>query len=154
MIVSRDPGYFNISKGFCGLLIIVLIGCESEPNPNTDPHNTSPVAPLTKPLSAPTTHFDLSPWQQANINWRQFAGSQLSVLADAQPAFMALRPYLPLFEQLTGIWVGYQNVEQDEMRQKRRLDLASGGGIYDIVPIGITSLGEAYENGWLEWLDP
>ena len=67
---------------------------------------------------------------------------------------MALCPYLPLFEQLTRIWVGYQNIEQDEMRRKRRLDLTSGGGIYNVVPIAITSLGKAYENGWLEWLNP
>ncbi|NJO17030.1 MAG: sugar ABC transporter substrate-binding protein [Thioploca sp.] len=153
MTISQDPSYFTLIKRFGVLLITTLIACESEPDPYTNTHNASPVTPIAKPLLTTTT-FNLSPWQQANINWRQFAGSQLSVLADAQPAFMALRPYLPLFEQLTGIWVGYQNVEQDEMRQKRRLDLASGGGIYDVVPIGITSLGEAYENGWLEWLDP
>ena len=154
MTISRDPSYFTISRGFGILLITALIACESEPDPYADTHQALPVAPIAKPLSTPTPTVDLSPWQQANINWRQFAGSQLSVLADAQPAFMALRPYLSLFEQLTGIWVGYQNVEQDEMRQKRRLDLESGGGIYDVVPIGITCLGEAYEKSWLEQLEP
>ena len=154
MTISRDPSYFTISRGFGILLITALIACESEPDPYADTHQALPVAPIAKPLSTPTNTVDLSPWQQANINWRQFAGSQLSVLADAQPAFMALRPYLSLFEQLTGIWVGYQNVEQDEMRQKRRLDLESGGGIYDVVPIGITCLGEAYEKSWLEQLEP
>lgn len=97
---------------------------------------------------------DLEPWKAANIDWQQFKGTQLTVLADAQPAFMALKPYLPVFEQLTGIKIGYITVEQSEMRKRRDLDLGTQGGVYDVVPIGVTFLGRAYQNNWLTPLKP
>lgn len=97
---------------------------------------------------------NLSAWTQAEIDWRQFEGTQLTVLADAQPAFVALKPYLPVFKRLTGIEVGYITVEQSEMRKRREVDLTSKGGIYDVVPIGVTFLGQAYENSWLTPLKP
>lgn len=43
----------------------------------------------------------LQHWQQATINWQSEAGSHINILADEQPAFMALKPYIPLFEKLT-----------------------------------------------------
>jgi len=133
------------------IFILALSGCrsESESSHSATTDTSAPVTPTTI-----TTAIDLSPWQQANINWRQFEGTMLSVLAGGQLVFTAVRPYLPVFEQLTGIRVGYQAVEQMEMRNKREMDLASGSAIYDIIPIGVTYLGEAYLNGWLEILDP
>lgn len=96
----------------------------------------------------------LEPWKKANIDWQQFKGTQLTVLADAQPAFVALKPYLPVFERLTGIRVGYITVEQSEMRKRREVDLVSRGGVYDVVPIGVTFLGQAHQNNWLTPLKP
>lgn len=109
------------------------------------------------PLSVqatPVGALNVSSWQKANINWQQFSGTTLSVLADAQPAFQALQTKLPYFEKLTGIKVGFHQVDQERMRDIRRIDLNTGAGIYDVVPIGISYLGEAYHNGWLEELQP
>ena len=131
---------------------ILLLGCDSA----NEPVAVKPVAPVitstAATVSAPA--FDLKPWQAAQIDWQQFAGSQLTVLGDAQGAFQALQPLLPAFEQLTGIKVGLVLIQQEEMRKKLRTDLSSGGGIYDVVPEGITDLGEAKQAGWLEPLEP
>lgn len=96
---------------------------------------------------------DLSAWQDADIDWRQFAGSELSVLADAQPAFQSLAKHIPYFEALTGIKVGYHQLPQARMRAVRKIDLATGAGIYDVVPMGVAYLGQAHNNAWLEPLE-
>lgn len=132
----------------------LLLGCDAA----KEPTEVNPAEPLiTANASTPAAvvaTFDLAPWQAAQIDWRQFAGSQLTVLGDAQGAFQSLQPLLPAFEQLTGIQVGLILIQQEEMRKKLRTDLASGGGIYDVVPEGITDLGEAKQAGWLEPLEP
>ena len=97
---------------------------------------------------------ELQPWTKANINWQAYQGSQITVLADAHTTFLALKPHLPLFEKLTGIKVGYLTLEQKEMRKRRARDLTTGGGVYDVVPIGVTFLGQASQNQWLTPLHP
>ena len=96
----------------------------------------------------------LQHWQQASINWQSKAGSHINILADEQPAFMALKPYIPLFEQLTGISVGFHALEQSQMRVRRHQDLSEASGLYDVLPMGITFLGEAQSQGWIEPLQP
>ncbi len=113
---------------------------------------------LCLPLSVSSAEqgnaVDVSPWLKADIDWQQFSGTTLSVLANSQPAFKALQKKLPYFERLTGIKVGFHVIPQARMRDVRRIDLAAGAGIYDVVPIGISYLGEAYRQGWLEPLQP
>lgn len=91
----------------------------------------------------------LSHWQKAEINWRAYQGTHINVLADQQPAFMALKPYLPLFEELTGITVGFHALEQSKMRHRRNVDLEKGLGLYDVLPMGVTFLGQAHSKGYL-----
>ena len=67
---------------------------------------------------------------------------------------MALKPYIPLFEQLTGISVGFHALEQSQMRVRRHQDLSEASGLYDVLPMGITFLGEAQSQGWIEPLQP
>ena len=106
-----------------------------------------------------TTHTTLaktklSNWQQADIDWRAYQGSHINVLADQQPAFMALKPYLPVFEELTGIDVGFHALEQSKMRHRRSKDLEKGLGLYDVLPMGVTFLGQAHKNNYIEPLTP
>lgn len=133
---------------------MLLIACE--PNQPADKLTTRAAQPtIDTPAPPPTTPpLALNTWQAAQIDWRQFSGTTLTVLGDAQGVFQSLRPLLPAFEQLTGIQVGLILIQQEEMRKKLRTDLSSGGGIYDVVPEGITDLGEAYQAGWLEHLQP
>ncbi|MCB1189902.1 MAG: sugar ABC transporter substrate-binding protein [Leptospiraceae bacterium] len=137
-------------KGLVLLFVITfLFSCEKE---NTEKKLTT--AKSQKQAVQKFKNFDISPWKKASVDWKQFEGITLSILADAQPAFRALGPFLPYFEQLTGMKVGYQNVEQMRMRKIIKLDLSSGSGIYDVIPVGVIFLGEAYQNKWLENLYP
>ena len=45
---------------------------------------------LLNPLQIAQSKTSLAHWQKADINWRQYQGSHINVLADEQPAFMAL----------------------------------------------------------------
>ena len=105
---------------------------------------------LLNPLQIVQSKTSLSHWQQADIDWRQHNGSHINVLADEQPAFMALKPYIPVFEKLTGISVGFHALEQSKMRHRRAIDLSKGLGLYDVIPMGVTFLGQAHANHYLE----
>lgn len=148
------PGDKRLLPALLGLMGVLLAGCDGAKAPAAVTAVEPLMAVTATPPAAVAPAFDLAPWQAAQIDWRQFAGSQLTVLGDAQGAFQALRPLLPAFEQLTGIKVGLILIQQEEMRKKLRTDLSSGGGIYDVVPEGITDLGEAKQAGWLEPLEP
>ncbi len=115
-------------------------------------HLLTAVILLFTPLSIANTM--LHHWQKAEINWQSESGNHINILADAQPAFMALKPYIPLFEELTGISVGFHALEQSQMRVRRHQDLSMGTGLYDVLPMGITFLGEAQSHGWVERLQP
>ena len=134
------------------LALVGLAGCDARKEAAPPPASTPAVS--AAPVAPAAAAFDLKPWQRAQINWRQFEGVNLTVLGDAQGAFQSLQPLLPAFEQLTGMKVGLILIQQEEMRKKLRTDLSSHGGIYDIVPEGITDLGEAHHAGWLEDLGP
>jgi len=105
---------------------------------------------LTNPIQFVQSKTSLANWQEANIDWRQHKGTHINVLADEQPAFMALKPYLPIFEKLTGISVGFHALEQSKMRHRRAIDLSKGLGLYDVIPMGVTFLGQAHANNYLE----
>ncbi|KTF14773.1 extracellular solute-binding protein [Pseudoalteromonas sp. H105] len=105
---------------------------------------------LLNPLQIAQSKTSLAHWQKADINWRQYQGSHINVLADEQPAFMALKPYLPVFQKLTGISVGFHALEQSKMRHRRAIDLNKGLGLYDVIPMGVTFLGQAHANNYIE----
>ncbi|MCB1159310.1 MAG: extracellular solute-binding protein, partial [Leptospiraceae bacterium] len=130
------------------VLSLFFLSCKKE----TD--RTISIPKNSKSILKKISSHDLSPWQKSKINWKQFQGTTLSILADAQPAFTALKPILPIFEELTGMQIGYQNMEQMRMRKVIRIDLTARAGIYDILPVGVIFLGEAEQHGWLEDLYP
>lgn len=132
------------------LMVLLINSCSKEevaitPTPSEEPNRV-------EILPEPDT--DLSPWTEAKINWRQFEGTHLSVLAAGHGPFPAIKPLLPVFEKLTGIRVDYQMLDESEMRSNRQIDLSSGGAVYDVIPIGVTYVGEAHAEQWLTDLNP
>ena len=107
---------------------------------------------ITSPICSASAMLQY--WQQAKINWQSESGTHINILADEQPAFLALKPYIPLFEELTGISVGFHALEQSQMRVRRHQDLSMHTGLYDVLPMGITFLGEAQSRGWIDPLQP
>lgn len=96
----------------------------------------------------------LQPFLSAKIDWKQFKGTTLNVLALPHAYTLALEKYVPIFEELTGIKVNYEMLGEQEMRQKLMQDLASGSGLYDVVPVGVIHMEQLTRPGWLAPLDP
>ena len=90
---------------------------------------------------------------KASIDWKQFAGKEIVISSPTHPFLDALKPLIPLFEDLTGIKVKVEELTEAEWNQKVPTVLASGKPTYDVVlcgPIYLWSWGSA---GWLEPLD-
>jgi len=104
------------------------------------------------PSWAPLTMEDFT---SANIDWQGPAkngpaeGITLHVAVLSHPYINALRPYVPLFEELTGVEVAYDILPVEEFWVKTAADLAGNTGFYDLVMTGTE-----FEWGWDEagWL--
>jgi len=72
--------------------------------------------------------FDLGPYQNAKINWRQAEGQNLNVAVIPAVYFDNLIALTPEFEALTGIKVRFDKVPPGQIRQKCVLDLSSKAG--------------------------
>lgn len=88
-----------------------------------------------------------------NINWQQFKGKQLNVLATAMPVSETYKKHLPEFEQLTGIKVNFELLNDVDRYKKMLVDLSSGKGEYDIGNIGFTNREAFAGPGYLEPLE-
>lgn len=58
-------------------------------------------------------------------------GATIHILAPKNAAAMAIEPFIPDFEKLTGIKVQYESFPDDHFRQKILLELAAGTGGMD-----------------------
>ena len=87
----------------------------------------------------------------ADIDWKgpvkngPAEGITLHVAVLSHPYINALRPYVPLFEELTGVEVAYDILPVEEFWVKTAADLAGGTGFYDLVMTGTE-----FEWGWDE----
>ena len=95
----------------------------------------------------------------AKIDWKAPAtaapGGEITihVAALSHPYINALRPYVPLFTELTGINVVYDILPVEEFWTKTAADLQGGTGFYDLIQNG-TEFEWAYsEAGWTEDLN-
>ena len=68
--------------------------------------------------------------QQANIDWRQAEGQQITVGLTPAGYFENLIAVAPAFEELTGVTVRFEKIPPGEIRQKVMLDLSTGTGTY------------------------
>ena len=104
------------------------------------------------PVWAPLT---MEQFTSADIDWKGPAkdgpaeGIVLHVAVLSHPYINALRPYVPLFEELTDIEVAYDILPVEEFWVKTAADLSGGTGFYDLVMTGTE-----FEWGWDEagWL--
>ena len=87
-----------------------------------------------------------------NINWKQFAGTELNVIATSMPVSEVYKLKLSQFEELTGIKVNYQLFEDTDRRKKQIVDFSSGIGEFDVGNIGHSNREEFAQPGYLESL--
>lgn len=90
--------------------------------------------------------------ETVNIH-REFAGEKITVLGYHVSTYDYMEEVVAEFEELTGIDVELEIVEEEVMRDKQVLDYTSHTGKYDIAVIGHWHLYEYAGAGFLEPLD-
>jgi multiple sugar transport system substrate-binding protein len=92
----------------------------------------------------------------SGFDWRQKAGSRITLALSAHSMSDALISLLPQFEQLTGIKAEYTVAPEDDFRIKLNSELAagSGSGSVDVFMTGPSSNWEYVSGKWIENLQP
>lgn len=65
----------------------------------------------------------------AGFDWQQSSGETINVLLTKNPWSETLEPFIPEFEEMTGITVEYENIPEIQARQKITVDFAGGGTV-------------------------
>ncbi len=85
----------------------------------------------------------------AEVNLRQFEGTELNLVYQNQGFIQALSDIAPEFEKLTGIKVNVETLSEAAALQKMQLELATGSSAYDIVGVQSGNLPLYAENEWV-----
>ncbi|MBP8933071.1 MAG: sugar ABC transporter substrate-binding protein [Candidatus Atribacteria bacterium] len=85
-----------------------------------------------------------------NIDWMQFKGTQLNVLATSMPVAEVYKSKIAEFEQLTGIKVNFELLNDVDRKKKQLVDYASGMGEYDVANVGFSNREEFAQPGYME----
>jgi multiple sugar transport system substrate-binding protein len=152
-------------------LLLVLTACAQQaPAPAAAPAPTqAPAKAEAAPTAAPAAakpaadnscgELKMEDFTNAKIDWKAPAKAApggsitIHVAALSHPYINALRPYVPLFTELTGINVVYDILPVEEFWTKTAADLQGGTGFYDLIQNG-TEFEWAYsEAGWTEDLN-
>ncbi|MDS0223055.1 sugar ABC transporter substrate-binding protein [Haloarcula sp. S1AR25-5A] len=95
----------------------------------------------------------LSEYEDADIDWGQFEGSSINIGAVQHPWVSAIKPAIPVFEELTGIDVVWNVLPEQQFRTKRQTDVSTGAGQFDVFYMDQV-VNQFREEGWIQPLDP
>jgi len=87
----------------------------------------------------------------ADIDWKQFSGTEITFAAMSHPWVNAIQPHLKEFTELTGITVKPQVLGEAQYVSKIAVTLAGASATPDVYLV--YQLGQAVSAGWLEPLD-
>ncbi|WP_049894608.1 substrate-binding domain-containing protein [Halogranum rubrum] len=94
----------------------------------------------------------LSKYQDADVDWKQFEGDKINIGAVQHPWVSAIKPAIPVFEELTGIDVVWNILPEQQFRTKRQTDVSTGAGQFDVFFMDQV-VNQYREEGWLQPLD-
>lgn len=89
-----------------------------------------------------------------DIDWRQFEGESLNVLATAMPVSEVYAGVIDQFEELTGISVNFEMMNDTDRKNTQLLDFQGGTGDWDVSNVGISNREEFVASDALEPLQP
>jgi multiple sugar transport system substrate-binding protein len=101
----------------------------------------------------PTTTAAI-PGDWGKINWKQFAGTSINVLNLNMPVATVYSEFIKEFEDLTGIKVNVDLLNENDRRKKAFIDFSSHMGTYDVQSVGFANREEWAVPGYLEDLGP
>jgi multiple sugar transport system substrate-binding protein len=96
--------------------------------------------------------IDLSEYTNTSIDWKKHEGESINIGAVQHPWIDAIRPLIPVFEELTGIDVMLTLLPEQQFRTKRLTDVSTGAGKFDAFFMDQV-VNQFREAGWLQLLD-
>jgi multiple sugar transport system substrate-binding protein len=104
-------------------------------------------------MTSQSSGLDLSAYRDASIDWTAHEGTSINLGAVQHAWVDNIRPYVPIFEELTGIDVVWSILPEQQFRTKRLTDVSTGAGNFDLFFMDqvVNQFGRA---GWLKNLDP
>ncbi len=72
------------------------------------------------------------PGEWGNIDWRQFEGTELFIVATSMPVSEVYKEHIGEFEELTGIKVNLELMASADRRKIQFTDFSTGRGLYDV----------------------
>jgi multiple sugar transport system substrate-binding protein len=130
-----------------GILIIVLLASCAPPPATVAPTQPAPAASEAPKEAVPT------PFDQAKIDWKQFAGTKITVGVVDFGDTQILKDQIADFEALTGITVDYQLYPEAEWNQKLIVDLQSTAAQFDVLLSDFMYLPQFAQAGFIENVD-
>jgi ABC-type glycerol-3-phosphate transport system substrate-binding protein len=136
------------AAGATGLGVLgSLAGCTGGDGSTSD-GSSSDDSGSSEDLAIPLSEYD-----SADIEWQQFEGDQINIGAVAHPYVDAIKPAIPVFEELTGIDVVWNILPENQFRTKRQTDASTGAGQFDVFFMDQV-VNQFRNEGWLQPLDP
>ena len=106
-------------------------------NPTTRLRGAGRPGPLTTSIAPVASAQSNGEW--GDIDWRQFEGTTLNVLATAMPVSDVYAPAIAEFEKLTGITVKFTQLNDTDRKNAQLVDFQGGTGEYDVSNVGISN---------------
>ena len=144
-MTNETPNRRTFLKATSAGLLAGVAGCTRGADSETDSGSGS-VSEEELPIS-------LSEYDSADIDWRQFEGTEINVGAVQHPWVDAIEPAVPVFEELTGIDVTWNILPENQFRTKRQTDVSTGAGQFDVFFMDQV-VNQYRQEGWLQPLDP
>lgn len=72
---------------------------------------------------------------QDTLDWKQFDGSHIEVSLVKSPRADTIERNLAAFTEMTGIDVGFEQIPEQQQRQKVVVEFASGAPSFDVVQL-------------------
>jgi multiple sugar transport system substrate-binding protein len=91
--------------------------------------------------------------EDANIDWRMHEGETIKVFVPTHPYMDSLKPFLPEFEELTGIALELEESSEQQYLNKLLLDLSSGNPNTDVFMALHNRIAQYATGGWIEGLN-
>jgi multiple sugar transport system substrate-binding protein len=92
---------------------------------------------------------------QSAFDWKQCKGQEIEVNFQLSPRGDLAKRFIPKFEEMTGIKVGFEQIPEQQQRPKVAMEMATGHPSFDVVNVGMHVQKRLVERaGWMEDLRP
>ena len=96
--------------------------------------------------------LDVSAYRDASIDWKAYEGTSINLGAVQHAWVDNIKPYVPIFEELTGIDVIWSILPEQQFRTKRLTDVSTGAGNFDLFFMDQV-VNQFARAGWIKNLD-